>query len=132
MQPQHRGFTLIELIIAVAIVGILTAIAYPSYANSVRKGKRATAQSALMDLASKEAVYLLDRRVYGSTTELSFVTPQEIVNDYSFAVTKTTSPMAFSATATPIGRQSGNGEQTLTLDQSGSRTPAATHGYWGN
>ena len=46
-----RGFTLIELMIAVAVVGILAAIAYPSYQEHVRKARRADAQTALLELA---------------------------------------------------------------------------------
>ena len=46
----NNGFTLIELLIAVAIVGILSAIAYPSYQQHVMKTKRAEAQAQLMEL----------------------------------------------------------------------------------
>jgi type IV pilus assembly protein PilE len=46
----RRGFTLIELMIAVAVVGILSAIAYPSYQDYVKKARRADAQTALLEL----------------------------------------------------------------------------------
>ena len=136
------GFTLIELMITVAIIGILAAVAYPSYTSYIRKGKRATAQSALMDLASKEQTYLLDRRLYyGSTAEsalttnLSFAKPGEIANDYTFSVTCTPSncstPTGFTATATPSSALQAKGEQVLTVDNTGAKTPANTSGYWG-
>ncbi|MCP4091353.1 MAG: prepilin-type N-terminal cleavage/methylation domain-containing protein, partial [Gammaproteobacteria bacterium] len=49
---KSRGFTLIELMIVVAIVGILAAIAYPSYQEQVRKSRRADANGALLGLAN--------------------------------------------------------------------------------
>jgi type IV pilus assembly protein PilE len=130
-----RGFTLIELIIAVAVVGILATIAYPSYTSYIRKSKRATAQASLMDIAAKEQAYLLDRRAYTDVlADLGFATPQEVRNAYTFSVVpdNTATPIIFVATATPIGSQATQGEQTLTVDQSSKRTPVAAAGYWGN
>ncbi len=54
---KMRGFTLIELMIVVAIVGILAAIAYPNYQDSVRKGRRNDGQTALLDAAQKMELY---------------------------------------------------------------------------
>lgn len=55
---EHAGFTLIELMITVAIVAILAAIAYPSYQDSVRKGKRAEGRTALIDFMQQQERYL--------------------------------------------------------------------------
>ena len=49
---QWKGFTLLEVIVAVAIVAILAAIAYPSYQSSVRKSRRADAEGALVGLSN--------------------------------------------------------------------------------
>jgi type IV pilus assembly protein PilE len=59
-----NGFTLIELMIVVAIVGILAALAYPSFAESIRKGKRAEAKAALMNLLQQQERYFTQNSSY--------------------------------------------------------------------
>ena len=60
---RSRGFTLIELMMAIAIIAILAAIAYPAYQKHLAKGRRAAAQAYLMDIAQREQQYFLDQRV---------------------------------------------------------------------
>ncbi len=65
--PQRRcgrGFTLIELMITVAIVGILGAIAYPTYMDSVLKGKRAEGRTALTDMMQQQERYFTQNGTY--------------------------------------------------------------------
>ena len=50
----NRGFTLVELMIVVAIVAILAAIGYPSYQNSVQKSRRADGRAALQEAAARQ------------------------------------------------------------------------------
>lgn len=59
-----RGFTLIELMIVVAIVAILAAIAYPAYTESIRKGRRAEARTALAELLQQQERYMTQRNCY--------------------------------------------------------------------
>src|SRR3954469_13542635 len=58
------GFTLIELMITVAIIGILAAVAYPAYNSSVRKARRADAKTALLDLAQREERFMSTANTY--------------------------------------------------------------------
>ena len=61
---NQNGFTLIEMMIVVAVIGILAAVAYPSYAESVLKGKRAQGRAALMELMQQQERYMTQRSCY--------------------------------------------------------------------
>ena len=99
MKTNHpqRGFTLIELMISVAIIGILAAIAYPSYTQHVQKSRRAVAQVALMEIAQREESYFLRNRSYGDTTALGYSTT---TNDGNYTLSVTADATSFTATAT--------------------------------
>lgn len=69
-----KGFTLIEVMIVVAIIGILAAMTYPSYQESVRKSKRADMQSQLLDVAAKMQKYRIANFTFfkpGTTTAIA-------------------------------------------------------------
>jgi type IV pilus assembly protein PilE len=127
----QKGFTLIELIVTVTIIGILASIAIPSYTSYVARGHRANAQSFLLEVAQKEQQYLLDQRSYAiGTTAMSTLgygtLPSTVGQNYTFLVgpTAATSPPTFTITATPKagGRQAKAGEGWLRIDNTGSKT----------
>jgi len=131
---RTRGFTLVEMVITIAVIAILASVAWPSYESYVRRSKRATAQSALMTIANREQAHLLDLRGYTtSLAALNVSAPQELRGDYAFTIVvdNAVSPRTFVATATPLNLQARNGELPLTVSQSGARSPASTRGYWG-
>ena len=61
---RQSGFTLIELMIVVAVIGILSAVAYPIYTDQIRKGKRAEARAGLANLLQQQERYFTQRNTY--------------------------------------------------------------------
>ena len=121
-----QGFTLIELMIAVAIVAILAMIAVPTYTAQMVKSRRSSAEAALMDIAQREQQYLLDARAYAySVTALGTTTPVSVLAYYTISfATPAAGPPNFTAIATPIAGTAQGGDVVLTINQTGAKTPA--------
>jgi type IV pilus assembly protein PilE len=99
----QRGFTLIELMVAVAIVGILAAIAYPSYTQYVRRGKIVEALSELATLRVRLEQYYQDNRHYGSSaTSCGAAMPSQPSFTFSCTWGADASSQSFVATATGL------------------------------
>lgn len=138
MKMHHRkinGFSLMELMVAVAIVGILAAIALPSYKNSVRKSKRQVAISDMLLYAQAQEKYRTNNLTYAplsSLTGVYAVNKASSSSDYTFTIDSGTTGVnptssAYRIVATPIGSQNNGYEATycnpLTLNQANTRTP---------
>lgn len=124
MKPlRTRGFTLLELMIAVAVLGILTAIAYPAYTTQITKGRRADAKTALVDLAQRMERYYTERSTYvGASLGAGGIYPATSPQGhYNLAIAVQTAA-AFAVTATPTGVQSSDHCGTYRFDQLGTKS----------
>jgi len=83
-----KGFSLIELLVVVAIIGVLSAIAIPSYNQYLIKTNQAAAKAFLLEVASRQEQFLIGNGSYGQLTDLKMTIPED-VNHY-FDVTLTT------------------------------------------
>ena len=119
---RMRGFTLIELMIVVLVLGILAAIAYPSYTESVRKGRRAQAQADMAELAQN-----LERWNTVNNTYVGYVVPARLLRSpqqgpifYNIAVNPRTAT-TFTITSTPAGPHAGDRCGNLSVNQAGTK-----------
>lgn len=99
------GFTLIEMMITVIIIGILASIAYPSYVQYVTKANRSEALEALMRVVSLQEQYYLDNKKYVSDlTQLGLTASPYITQSGYYSVTSDINN-GYKITATPQGAQ---------------------------
>lgn len=121
---KHNGFTLIEVMIVVAIVGILAAIAYPSYQEQVRKSRRADCAGELTLLANAmERFFTLNGSYPATVAAMNFPANCPIdggTPSYTFSIPARTAT-TFTVQASPTGPQAGDKCGDLTLTHTGQQ-----------
>lgn len=126
---KTRGFTLIEVMIVVAIIAILATVSYGSYRNNVVRANRAAAVNYMLEVANIEERYLLDNRAYATganaLTDLGTTPPSEVSDNYNVTIADPggVAP-AYQITATPTGAQLADDTSCgwLRLNNLGERT----------
>lgn len=128
LSSQHNGYTLVEILVTVAIVGVITAIALPAYQDSTLRAARAEGKSALLEVSADQERFYSANNTY-STNAQPLANPPQAVRasrdgHYQIAVAACadgTIANCFVATATPQGGQTDDECTTLTLSNTGVR-----------
>lgn len=121
---SNKGFTLIELMITIVIIGILASIAIPSYREYVIRGNRRAAQAAMMELVAREHQIFVANRQFADESTLAL--PPEVADKYDLDITLGAGPPpAFLIQLSPKGTMAG--DVTLTVNSDGVKTPT---GKW--
>lgn len=128
-RKRARGFNLIELMVVVAAIGVLAALAYPSYQNYIRETRRAQAQAALTDAAAQQEQFFLNFKAYAGTMAAMNMPTTTTGGFYNLSVVAPTGPCplatCFVLQAAPTGGQAVDTCGTMTLSNGGAKTPAA-------
>ncbi len=129
-QRNLRGFTLIELMIVVAIVAILAAVALPSYREYTRRGKVPEGFGKLSQMHAKMEDYYQNNRNYGAAACLDAGAPAwatfgSVINEFTYTCTLTNTGQGYTITATGSGLVAGH---TYSIDQAGTQRTTAFKG----
>jgi type IV pilus assembly protein PilE len=128
---RTRGFTLIEVLIVVALLGILAGIAYPSYTDYILRSKISEAIGNLSDMRTKMEQYFLDNRTYVGACTTATVAPLPAGQNARYFSYACSNLSATTYTVTATGNASGgmNGF-VYTIDQANTRTTAGLPTGW--
>lgn len=139
MRARHNGFTLIELMITVAIVGILTSVGYPSYQSYIQKAKRSEAQAALVSMATAMEQWRVENNNdysgvtvgTGATAIFTDRVPTDGSGTQSYTLSiPTLAAGNYTLKATPYGTQVGDECGDLTLDSTGVKASSTGTNCW--
>ncbi len=124
MQRTHnRGFTLVEVMIALVVVGLLSALAYPSYQQQVAKGRRTDAKQSLLELSQRMERFYTERGTYvGAALGNTGLYPNVTSGGYYDLTISAQTLDGFTVRATPRGSQVGDACASFLYNQVGDQT----------
>lgn len=122
---RQHGFTLLELMIVVAIIGILASIAYPSYTKYVQRANRADAQAIMMENAQFMERYFTTNGTYEDADLPKGQSPENGTARYSITLPEATAT-AYTIQAAPSGSYADTECGTMTITQTGAKTETGT------
>ena len=136
LRTRCDGYTLTELLITVAILGIIAAIGYPSYQNFVQGARRAEARNMLLDAANREERFFADNNAYSADmTALGFTADPAISNEGNYSLDGAVTATSYTLTATAQGAQANDDDcDTITLTSTGVKGftgAGSADGCWG-
>jgi len=134
---RQTGFTLIELMIVVAVIGLIAMVAIPSYNSQTQKARRSDAQQLMLDIANKQQQYLMDARQYTTSPATLSITKDgwtcsaaNCTNSFytvTVVANNAATPPTYTITATATGNQVSDGN--MTLNNLGAKTLAGNTGW---
>ncbi len=141
IHPMRRprsiaGFTLVELMVTVAIIAVVAAIGYPNYVKYTIRASRQAAQAELVQLANMQEKIFLNSNAYSPSVTAAYTgtaagglgrtSGMTADNKYTLTVSPNVASQNYTLTATPVAGSTQAGDGNLTIDSSGVKTWGAT------
>lgn len=129
---RSGGFSLIEVLIALVILGIVAAIGYPSYQNYVRESRRAEGRNLLLEAANREERFFADNNTYtNDMTQLGYGADPAVSEHNYYSLDAVSTATSYTLTVTAQGVQAVDTDcATLSLTSTGSKTATGGGSCW--